>query len=1316
MKLRKSLSIILLVLLSLAAPSLFAQEGTGGITGLVTDPQGAVVPGAQVVATNVDTQVRTVTATNSAGVYDLLNLMPGKYSVEVSSTNFKKTLRTNILVQVADHIGLNFKLEIGSFNETMTVTTQAPQLRTEDAQTGEVVTENIIESLPQVANGPGGIRDPLRLLSLAGDVQGDGSRAGWQLGASVSQGIFAGPADTRINGGRAAGVEYLVDGVPVTGGFIHQVATATPTTDDIQEFKVITNGISAEFGRLSGGAVEIATKSGTNAIHGQLFEYHQDAFLNANSWGNDNKCAAGVKSACAKSNFRRNDFGFALGGPVRIPYVYNGKNKTFWFANAEWNHESQSGNANVFDTITDLQRNSVPDPFNGNAIKTPTPCPDGTVGGCADLTDIGLYPYVDDSTTPFPYAALGDPFIAPSTSYCGPSVPPGTLCRYPSGGDGRHIPIAELSPAILHYISLMPHETNKVGLVGPIGGNYVFRAPEVNKDQTWSVRGDHAINDKQRIYGRFSHDSHTDVSGAPYPNYGAPSAALNGAFAASIHFSDAISSTLVLDLNAGGSYTPATFGTLMPSSFKGTQGWGFASDVTSIMGNALLGVGQGPRTEGTSSGSEYGAGTYKYGILGQSFNQLNSTNFTYSVALTKILNRHTMKFGYEARRYYDNFSRSAGASPTGNGDGFDFVSNGNGLLFGNDNTWSKQGDANSVGDFLWGVDSWTQATAATNRALASNYYAAYLQDDYKLSKRLTVNLGVRWEMQTPVTERHNNISIWDPLAPAPFTINQGYSWTGALAAAGLTPTQISQVKVPDWYLNQSFPSGAVEFTGTPEHRARTATDYHPWNFSPRLGFAYQARPNTVVRGSFSILYIPSGGNITNYGDTPGVAFSTYADNSGQQPQNWTYGQGLQTIEDPWINPTIELNTFSHNNQRANLQTAQQGNGTGGILISSHPPHEFNWSFGVQQQLPKNWLLEVNYAGNNSNTLYGAYIAGGFPRSLYVPANSSLYTNTQVASPTAGQIPGGGKTGATQPLGLLEFGYPYFGPTVIQGANVGTSHFESVNFRLNRRFTNGLQVGFNYTLSKALDDVGSANESINATQGTQGSNGKAYQQVLPISSVYGLSAGDQTHRINAFYNYELPFGRGRRWMSSRSGVGSNVLDAVAGGWQISGQTNWHSGTPASINVNNTNVDQSIDVFYINGSVPAGGTARSLITPGFSDPHSVVCATGCTSTTRAFVQGAPQNAASFTIGNLPPVLPFFRNPRAWTTDISILKRFPVLTKDNARYFQLRLDGSNIFNHAGLGSYVGDVNSGSYGQITGPINGNGERHIQIGGQFVF
>jgi hypothetical protein len=188
------------------------------------------------------------------------------------------------------------------------------------------------------------------------------------------------------------------------------------------------------------------------------------------------------------------------------------------------------------------------------------------------------------------------------------------------------------------------------------------------------------------------------------------------------------------------------------------------------------------------------------------------------------------------------------------------------------------------------------------------------------------------------------------------------------------------------------------------------------------------------------------------------------------------------------------------------------------------------------------------------------------------------------------------------------------------------------------------------------------------------------------------------------------------MSSRSGVGSNVLDAVAGGWQISGQTNWHSGTPASINVNNTNVDQSIDVFYINGSVPAGGTARSLITPGFSDPHSVVCATGCTSTTRAFVQGAPQNAASFTIGNLPPVLPFFRNPRAWTTDISILKRFPVLTKDNARYFQLRLDGSNIFNHAGLGSYVGDVNSGSYGQITGPINGNGERHIQIGGQFVF
>jgi len=1325
MKFRGALLIFAVGLLSLAVTSSFAQNGTGTITGLLTDASGAAVPGGVVTAVNIATGVRTEATANASGIYLLPDLIPGTYTLQASKAGFKKTSRPNVLVEVADHLGIDFRLDVGAINEVVTVTADAPQLRTEDAETGEVINNRMISTLPQLD------RDPLELLKLSGDVQGSGARAGWNL--STGGGFFSGPSDTRVNGGRTASVEYLVDGVPATGGFVHQVVDATPTTEDIQEFKVITNGISAEYGRLSGGVVEVSTNSGANALHGQVFEYHKDAFLNANSWSNDNQCSIGVTGACAKSNFRKNDFGFSVGGPVRIPHIYNGKDKTFWFVNVNWVHESQSGNSQIGDTISDFERNTIPDPFNGNAIKNATPCPAGTIlpatvpnpsnpaGDCADLTDIGLA--LNDPT--YPWVQIGDVFIPPD----------GSGNKTPAGGDARHIPLQEIDPAIEHVISLMPH-ANITPLYGTVGGNYQFRQPQSYKSATWSIRGDHVINSQQRIFGRFTHQSQTNLTAASYPNFpsGTSGALLHGAFGASLHYDYTISPTLVLSLTAGGNYSPASFGSFAFGKIADVSGWGYNQDYQNIMGNAFLNINQ-VRTEATNlNNSLIGSGN----LNGPQTRSLNSTNFSYAAALTKIVNRHTMKFGYDARRYYDNVTVSAGSNPANPGDGYAITAAGSFLTTADDSggpIWgSPLNDANNMATFLWGLDTWSQATAATSRALAANYYAAYLQDDFKVNRKLTLNLGVRWEMQTPVTERHNNLSIWDPLAPPPFSVNAGYNFTDALLAAGMTQAQANQVQIPAWAAQGAFAPGALEFVGTPEHRSRLATDYHPWNFAPRLGFAYEAVHNTVIRGSFGIFYLPIGNNLGNYGDSPGLAYANKQSNAGAlQEANWRYGPALSTITQAWPQPSYEQFIFAHNSQLANLQAAQHGNGTGGVITTSHMPHEMNWSLGIQRQLPHNWLFEVTYAGNHSGNLQGLYFPSQFPKALYNHASQPIYgfdssnNNTPyfyVASPTAGQIlPGTGPTSDTQPLALLEYLYPYFGPVNVQGANIGTNNFNSANVRVQKRLSDGLQVLFNYTYSKALDNVGGEDLTSDPTQGSSGSSGKNFQSVDSINNVYGLSAWDQTHRLSVFYNYQLPFGRGRRWMNSLQGP-ARALDYAIGGWELSGITTWQSGLPVSFGVNNTTVDNSLDINYTTASLAPGATLTSLKGPGYGNPRSTLCPTSCSSSGTFGTNPPPSafnlsglanggNAQSFTYGNLPPVLGFLRNPSNWNSDLSIMKAFPV-NGDGSRYFQLRLEGANIFNHPGLGGYNNNVTSGTFGMVTGP--GNGERNIQISGRFVF
>ena len=292
---RISMAVALLVLWSVGA----SAQSTGSLSGVVMDSSGGVIPGADVTVTNTETGVAVTGITQADGRFVFGSLQPGTYVTTVELQGFKKHAGAPFTVHVGDRLTFTIPLEIGNAAEEVTVTAEAPLLRTTDAQVGEVINNNFISNLPQLN------RNAFALLSLAGNVQGSGN-------------------SVQLNGGRTSAVDYYVDGGVVNSGQANRLTNQVPSIDAVAEFKVVTAGISAEFGRISGGYVTLVTKGGTNTIRGSAYEYMFDDALNSNSWANN---AIGAK----KADFRQNNFGYTVGGPIVIPGLYDGHSKTFFF-------------------------------------------------------------------------------------------------------------------------------------------------------------------------------------------------------------------------------------------------------------------------------------------------------------------------------------------------------------------------------------------------------------------------------------------------------------------------------------------------------------------------------------------------------------------------------------------------------------------------------------------------------------------------------------------------------------------------------------------------------------------------------------------------------------------------------------------------------------------------------------------------------------------------------------------------------------------------------------------------------------------------
>ena len=1249
------------ILLTTAAPVALSQNAR--LSGRVTDPSDAAILGVEINITNIENGARRKLVTNEEGYYVATSLQPGHYRLSALKEGFKPLTREGLTLQVNDKVQLDLKLEIGVVSETISVTGETPMLRTQDAQIGEVVDSRMVENLPQLD------RDPLNLLRLTGDISGN----------PTASNPAGGPgSDVRINGGRMQGMDVLIDGNTVMSGKFHAMyGGTTPSMEQVDEFKVITNGIPAEYGRVSGGLVTMATKSGTNGLHGQGFEYFKNQLLDSNSWEQNWQSPYVPGQKAKRLQFHQNDYGGAIEGPVILPKIYNGKNKTFFFFNFEGTKLRQAGHTELGMSASQADRNG-------------------------DLSGL-----IANGGTALMYDPLGDVGMTPYSSANG-GCPVATGCQlrltlFPN--NGTVIPAARINPLAQLVDKLMP-AANRTPTPGWTQENaYLGYQSSFTNDARWETRIDHNFTDNSRFTLRFDRDNYTRGDSGWYDELNPGDQVVRpGALQGSLAWTWTATPTTIVEIRGSVMHHPQTDGYSWPNN---EGNW----PIDPLMEALTSGYPGGVDFRVWSSNAQ-GWGDNP-GVQGQDVQDLGAeTTYNGVVAVTKIWRQHIFKAGFETRRMYDNHYEKLFGPIDYQGDATEQS---------NDNRWEQtlwgsptnSSFANSWGDWLLGMPGDSSQTSRLILTDTQNYYASYIQDDLKVNKRLTLNLGLRWDMETPLTDRHNDIYAWNPSAPSAYTLPAGYSWTGALQAAGLTAAQIAQVPTPSWVTNGKLPNGAPCYAGTPQCPSNILFKYHPWQFAPRLAAAYALNSKTVLRASWGMMYLTATGDYWDswVGDQA-TASSPYPPDRANGPM----GTLVHTDQSLFL-PSQNI-PFDRTNTALNY-TLGSFYESAGTDVNKHPPLEQNWNFSIQRQLPWNVLLEAGYNGNHSGDLITAQPLSPYPANLVNPQYTALF-QTQVANPIASQVqPVNLYSQPTEILGMLMLANPAFGGLVLYGQNIGRAMYNAGTLKVQKRFAQGVTFLATYTYSKSLDDVGTtANGGGGITPGS-----KDYQSFQTINDLYGYSPMDMTHRFTFYHDYQFPFGKGRKFLGSPKGVGGKVLDGIAGGWEYAGIWIYHSGTPLQFDSSLENsaslgVTTGVTVWdHISGNI-------GQITPSnFSNNNQLLTSSQVNVGTGFYDLGSAPvrrfNAAQFsppvpmTPGNVPNIYPWIRNPGANSYDASLMKNFGI-AREGKIYLQFRVEAQNLLNIRGLGNYDTQFGDPNFGLITS--SAQNPRQMQISARLFF
>jgi len=1205
---KRSIGILFLVGLALTlfclSPAM-SQSGRGTLTGTVKDTTGAVVPGAQIVISNMGTGVEFDAITTDAGIYRIPYIPPGKYRISASNTGFKKTVRENVEIDVAETVTMDFVLEVGQISETVSVTGTAPMLERASAELGTVSTEKEVHTWPIL------IDDGTRQLQTFIFTSMPGTQGGGWEGS--------------INGSQSFSHEILIDGISVGRMDINGGNTSefTATVDAVNDFKLQTGSLSAQYGNTSTGMANFGMKSGTNEYHGSGFWFYQSSALNANSWAANNSGRIDPATGKAfKAKTHLNNWGATFGGPIR-------KDRTFFFFSYEQHSEANFVPASSTDAspTKEMKAGDFSQLFNPNFTKNSS---SGKVIGTDALGRSVIFGQIYD----------------PATTR---QAPNGAWVRDPF--QGNIIPASRFSAVtkkILNPAYALPDPT--FPRLNDFGGQTLRNntvhvsgcCPELFI-KNYSIKVDHTLAEKHKMSASFiENDRYRErYGGGSYyylpgniPNTPATGDKKQNTPGFMIRFAEdwTIGPTKLNHFGYG--YNRFKNQNVSNSYLTGTD-WGQTLGLQNVGGAAFPVISFG----GTNW---WQSGSFKNWGHGGTGTEPNGSNILQD-DFTWIKNKHSVRVGVEHRRYYDNYHQAE---------------NSGSYTFNADQTALSNFQGNTGFAFASFILGSVRNTGLTipgmTQGVRSRETGIYAQDDWKVSPKLTFNLGIRWDIPTTFTNPNNMMSALDPKAPNPGA--DGYP--GALVFLGNCKQCNGKTTWADIYYGQ---------------------------WAPRIGVAYSVSNKLVVRGGYGINYSPPILDGWNAGWWNGF------DGSNSQPQKRGRVGGGQDPVYYWDNPYPKYTAQLPNYDPAQLN----GNSIPWYDPGTQKfPMTQNWNIGVQFELPWQTRMEVNYIGNKATRLNDLYVGNSNqvdPK--YLSLGDALIEDISDHPTTKMPYPSFSGT-----VGQALLPFPQYTGVSQHRTNGGWANYHSMQITATKRVSNGLSFLVAYTFSKSLATCDNAMGSV-----YYGSYGQSIYNRKLDYSVTNLNV-PQDLRIT--WIYDLPFGPQGHWL--RSGTLSYIL----GGWTISGINHFRSGAPLSIG-NSGGPDTSAlfnNGFYVDTLLPRGqqiiGSKPSDPDRANGTPYLNVKAWGPVPVTDNNVALRLPNGARFQ--------PNLRGFAQSGEQVSLIKRTRLPFREGAN-FEIRADISNPLNRTWISDPETDVGDPTrFGRVFNKYGGG--RTIQLGARITF
>jgi outer membrane receptor protein involved in Fe transport len=1235
--------LILFILTTLLVPAVFGQAYFGTVSGELTDTTGAVIASAKVVLTDEQKGFGFEATSDSNGRYLFRSVPPGVYSLTAESQGFSKTMQKNFKVDVNQNATVNLAMKVAGTEQKVEVSSEVLAIQTEDAETGQVVNRRFINDLPLLD------RNIQSLTALAPGVT--------EMNDSCPEPCIG--TNFVSNGSRGANSDILLDGASATnsepnGGITS--ATYLPSPEAVEEFKVEQTNFSAEYGFSGASVVNVISRSGTNKFHGSVYEFFRDASLDANDWFSNH-------FGDPIPPLRRHNFGGTIGGPIV-------KNKTFFFFDYDGLRRTGLSTANAGVPTDAMRTGDFGELCTANG---------GTFNGSGQCSaDAGQ---------------IWDPYSGVYSNSAGgilrsTFIPFNNIATYATpGGPNPNIAGNLIDPVAQKLMSYFP-EPNVTG--GSLEQNWFGSGSSHGSNKQFDIKIDHRFTENNLISGKFAYQYSPSGTGLDcFKNFTDPCQGGPGwtnAHAFAINDTHTFSPTLLLNTTLGftrGVWHIDAYNPHGENDPLGTLGFPSYLEANGFKGVPAIFIDQYTPAGYPNIGTDP-YGNYR---LGQDTGQLSAT-------LDKIHGQHDIKFGFDGRIHQINYIQTN--APVGF---FSFNADAtNACPFG------RVGDptanppvpgcgGDSMASFIMG--QMTQGDASNGsgsyeeiqfRPATTNYqYGFFAQDNWKVTPKLTLNLGLRYDVTLPRTDRYNHQDYFDPTATSP------------LNGGSVTYTNPVTGQPVDLALK-----GGEVFASS-KQRTNYVTDWS--NFQPRFGFAYQFVPNTVVRGGYGIYYGQSRSGVTGVVPYGSAGFNQYTNVLTVDPND---------LATPFVNLSnpFKFGLIQPAGNSLGLLN-DVGFGANGPIRTpgwNQTPYEQSWSFGIERQLPSNILINAEYIGKKGTHLpfsgsternflgpwvEGLPLAGPDPNGPDCQVLSIACLNSTVTNPFAGLISDpnsniGSSAAEIQYYQLLR-PFPQFTGVSTEPQLVANSIYHSLQLSAEKKYSNGLQLLATFVWSKSIDDASAADTNV-SWAGSFDSLQDPNKPQLERS----LSTFDIPYVIQFSYVYDLPVGHGRAFLGNMP----RWADAILGGWKTNGIWRISDGRPLAF-------------FLDDGGqpLPTYGSQRPNIVGTPKRNH------GSDWIDQYFAGNTPDDhpnfvrPAPYTLGNARRTIGSVRSPRSFTTDLSVGKQFRIREEMN---FEFRVEAKNAFNHPVFGTPDTSVGDDTFGTIS--YTSVGPREVQLGFKFNF